>query len=232
VVVIAAALGSLDLLPGSASESGGAAFPLRPVKGQMSLAALDGPPLAPRPQRQSGVYVPRYDDSGLPPTWPASLWAMGSTYARGAQDTGVTPEAHQDNARSLAAMVPEAAERLQAALATGQLLGWAGVRCASLDRLPLVGAVPDLHALAAWMQAAGARRGRLPLADCPRLPGVHLIAALGSRGLSLAHLCAERLARRIHGEPDDAEPDLVSALDPARFAWKHARRQSRPSHPS
>lgn len=225
VAVVAAALGSLDLLPTQDQEPDTAAWPLRPVKGQMSLGSREDPPLAPRPQRQAGVYVPRYDDSGLAPTWPASIWAMGSTYVRGADDTTVTADAHRDNVRSLAAMVPDAAERLQAELAAGRLLGWAGVRCASLDRLPLVGAVPDLTALQAWMLAAGSRRGRLPLAECPRLPGMYLMTALGSRGLSLAHWCAERLARHIAGEPDDAEPDLVRALDPARFAWKQARRQ-------
>jgi tRNA 5-methylaminomethyl-2-thiouridine biosynthesis bifunctional protein len=89
-----------------------------------------------------------------------------------------------------------------------------------------VGAVPDQIAVQTWMQAAGSRRGRLSVADAPRLPGLFLLTALGSRGLSLAHWCAERLARQIDGAADDVEVDLVRALDPARFAWKLARRQT------
>jgi tRNA 5-methylaminomethyl-2-thiouridine biosynthesis bifunctional protein len=192
----------------------------------MSLAGLQGAPLAKRPQRQAGVFVPEYADAGQPPDWPARIWSMGSTYARGKTHTDIRDAAHEDNARSLAAIHPAAAERLRSDLAKGQLMGWAQVRCASLDRLPLVGAVPDLMAMQRSMEAAGQRRGRLALQDTPRLPGLYLLTALGSRGLSLAHWCATELARQID-DPRAAspEPDLIRALDPARFAWKLARRQ-------
>ncbi|MFM6985716.1 MAG: FAD-dependent oxidoreductase [Hydrogenophaga sp.] len=227
-VVVAAAVGSLDLLLHSAAQTGWA-LPLRPVQGQMSLAALDGDPLADRPQRDNGVFVPAYADSGLAPRWPARIWAMGSTYERGRNSCALSDEAHQRNAASLRALCPPAAGRLALAMAQGRLLGWAQVRCASLDRLPLVGALPDLEALAAHMQAAGARRGRLPLKAVPRWPGLFALTALGSRGLTLAHWCATQLARQMDGLPADVadtDQDLIQALDPARFAWKQARRQT------
>jgi tRNA 5-methylaminomethyl-2-thiouridine biosynthesis bifunctional protein len=228
VVVLACAYASAVLLRSSWPDMTEAAMPLRPVKGQMSLAALQTAPLAARPQRQAGVFVPEYEDAGLPPEWPERIWAMGSTYARGEDSTTLSNEAHQDNARSLAAMHPLAAERLRADAAAGRLLGWAQVRCASLDRLPLVGAVPDLPALQRWMDSAGSRRSKLPMADAPRHPGLYLLTALGSRGLSLAYWCAKLLAEQID-EPTQAaaseEADLIRSLDPARFAWKLARRQ-------
>ena len=149
-----------------------AQLPLRPVKGQMTLAGLETAPLAARPMRQTGVFVPAYQDTGLPPEWPERIWAMGSTYARGEDNTAISDQAHQDNASSLAAMHPAAADRLRADAAAGRLLGWAQVRCASLDRLPLVGAVPDGVALQSWMHSAGARRSKLALAGVPRHPGV------------------------------------------------------------
>ena len=231
VVMLACAHGSAALLRSSWSEVKESEWPLRPVKGQMSLAALETEPLAARPQRQAGVFVPAYQDAGLPPAWPARIWAMGSTFARGEDNTAISDQAHQDNARSLEAMHPAAAERLRTDAAAGRLLGWAQVRCASLDRLPLVGAVPNLKALLCWMDAAGARRSKLLLADAPRHPGLYVLTALGSRGLSLAHWCAELLAQQIDmPTPPEAlaEPDLIQALDPARFAWKLARRQSVP----
>jgi tRNA 5-methylaminomethyl-2-thiouridine biosynthesis bifunctional protein len=234
VVVLATAHGSAALLRNSWPETMEAQLPLRPVKGQMSLAALDTAPLAARPQRQAGVFVPAYQDSGLPPEWPERIWAMGSTYARGEDDTALSDQAHQDNARSLGAMHPAAADRLRADAAAGRLLGWAQVRCASLDRLPLVGAAPDLRALQCWMDSAGPRRSKLLLADAPRHPGLYLLTAFGSRGLSLAPWCANLLAQQID-EPTGTttatavEPDLVRALDPARFAWKLARRQPAPA---
>lgn len=227
-VVVAAAYGASTLLVGSHGLDE-VALPLRPVKGQMSLGALETAPLAERPIRNNGVFVPAYADTGLPPQWPQRLWAMGSTYERGVNNCALGAEAHERNATSLEQMLPSAASSLRSAASDGSLLGWAQVRCASLDRLPLVGAVPDPAALDARMREAGARRGRVPLKDTPRLKGLYLLTALGSRGLTLAHWCAELLAARMDGtltELKDEDQDLERALDPARFAWKAARRQT------
>ena len=229
VVVVAAAFGSLALLQASAPELGATALPLRPVKGQMSLGAQHGPALAPRPQRDNGVFVPLYEDAGLAPQWPARVWAMDSTYLRGDASNTLSNADHERNALSLHAMVPEAAAQLRVAAAQGTLLGWAQVRCASLDRLPLVGAVPDVAALHSRMEQAGPRRGRVALEDTPRWPGLFMLGALGSRGLTLSHWCAHLLAAQIERESlDGAAPDLVQALDPARFAWRQARKQPTP----
>lgn len=226
VAVVAAAFGSLALLEASTPELSSAALPLRPVKGQMSLAALNGAPLAQRPQRDSGVFVPDYEDTGLAPDWPTRIWAMGSTYIRGDASTEVNGADHERNVQSLQAMHPEAGQRLREAAARGALLGWAHVRCASLDRLPLVGALPDVAALHRLMQGAGARRSQVPLAATPRRPALFMLSALGSRGLTLAHWCAQLLAAQIDGTPlHGYEPDLLRALDPARFAWRQARKQ-------
>lgn len=229
VVVVAAAFGSHAMLSASDDLLTPDTLPLRPVKGQMSLAALQGEPLAPRPQRDDGVFVPSYEDSGLLPEWPARIWAMGSTYERGKNGCEISDTAHETNAASLQAICPSAAGRQREAMAHGELLGWAQVRCASLDRLPLMGAVPHLAALRAQMEHAGNRRGRLPLADIPRWPGLYTLSALGSRGLTLSHWCAAQLAAQMDGARADGplvDEELVRALDPARFAWKQARRQS------
>ena len=219
-LVLAAALGSRALAPADSGE-----WPLGPVLGQISLGALDGAPLADRPQRDDGVFVPEYRDSGLAPQWPTRLWAMGASYARGATDTTVQANAHQDNARRLRPLCAPAAERLDALLASGELLGWAGVRCASMDRLPLVGAVPDASAFIAQRAEAATSRRAPPLASVPRLPGLWCLTALGSRGLSLAAACGQWLAAEMDGEAPDLDADLRAAIDPARFAWRRARRQ-------
>lgn len=224
VVVVCAAFGSASLLSGTGVALPTNALPLRPVKGQMSLAELSGEPLADRPQRDNGVYVPQYEDSGLAPRWPSRIWAMGSTYVRGDASTDVTDDGHQRNAQSLEAMNPQAAERLRESAGNQRLLGWAEVRCASLDRLPLAGAVPDNNAL---LRLKGTRQRYLPsLADTPREPGLYMLCALGSRGITLAHWCARLIASQIKDESFDADPDLVAAVDPARFTWRQARRSS------
>jgi tRNA 5-methylaminomethyl-2-thiouridine biosynthesis bifunctional protein len=225
-VVVAGAFGSLDVLTHSASSLTIRQLPLRPVKGQMSLGAQPGESLAPRPQRNNGVFVPLYEDSGLPPAWPRRIWSMGSTYTRGDNSTSLTDADHLQNLQSLQALNPLAAAQMQAAAERGELLGWAQVRCASLDRLPMSGAVPDVATIQRWMAEAGSRRSRLALADAPRLPRLFMLSALGSRGLTLAHWCAQQLARQMDAEPpSDVPSDLIRALDPARFAWRQARKQ-------
>ena len=226
-VVVAGAMGSLPLLvdepPGGLKPQ---ALPLRPVRGQMSLGEQEGPALAERPQRNNGVFVPLYEDSGLPPAWPRRIWAMGSTYSRGDNSTQLSDTDHQQNLHSLQSLNPAAAVLMQAQTEQNQLLGWAQVRCASLDRLPLVGALPDLAALQRSMAQAGSRRSRLTLAGSPRVSGLFMLSALGSRGLTLAHWCAEQLAAQMNGETPAAQhTDLLQALDPARFAWRQARKQ-------
>lgn len=212
-VVLAAALGSRALMEGL-----GLLLPLHPVQGQLSFGALQGPALADRPQRDDGVFVPAYQDAGLAPSWPATVWAVGSTYHRGVTDTLATEEAHRENLVRLRALSPPAAQAMEAGLTHSKVLGWAGVRCASLDRLPLIGAAPDPASLAVRPPAQS------PLAALPRLPGLFLCCAFGSRGLALAALAGEVLAAAIDGGSGPLEPDLRDAVDPARFAWRAARR--------
>jgi tRNA 5-methylaminomethyl-2-thiouridine biosynthesis bifunctional protein len=86
-------------------------------------------------------------------------------------------------------------------------------RCVSRDRLPLVGALPDTSSLAPsnypglWSQPRWV----------PRLPGVYIIAALGSRGITWSALAAQTLAASISGAPSPLDQNLLDAIDPARF---------------
>lgn len=233
-VVLAAALGSAALLQALSGASEWRAWPLHPVKGQMSLGPLIGEPLAPRPQRNNGVFVPRYEDADMPSPWPQRLWSMGSTYDRGQQDTQVSGEAHARNALGLRKLLHNVPSAQTPALGDTPWQGWAEVRCASLDRLPMAGAVPDVAALQAHMDRPGAHHTRLGLSQVPRLPGVFALTALGSRGLTLAHWCATHVAQTMDQAPVTAPEGLWKALDPARFVWKQSRRQStnKPSSPS
>lgn len=92
-------------------------------------------------------------------------------------------------------------------------------RCVSADRFPLAGALGDeALVLRQRAQFAGAH-----LADLPRQAGLFCLAALGSRGLTLAPLLGEILAAQITGEPAPVEASLCAAVDPARFLLRHLR---------
>jgi len=149
---------------------------------------------------------------------PASdgLVVAGSTYDRDNDDPVLQRQSHESNLLRLAQLLPDARPGLDAS----KLDGAVGFRCVAPDRMPLVGAMPDIDAARAQKAAlCGAQ-----LADLPRSPGLYCASAYASRGLVWAALAGEMLASLIEGEPLPLEGDLADALDPGRFVLKQARR--------
>lgn len=136
---------------------------------------------------------------------------VGASYDFDA-DTELRRDSQEENLARLAQVLPQA----DAAAAGDMLSGRVAFRCASPDRLPLVGALPD--------QAAPIRGSRLR--DVARLPGLYGLLGYGSRGLTWAPFAAELLASMLDGEPLPVENELAAALDPARFILKTHRRAS------
>ena len=134
----------------------------------------------------------------------------GATY-----DLDVDPllraSSQEENLERLRALVSD-----PQAGAAAPLQGRVGFRSVAPDRLPLVGALPDVDA------AGGTER----LRDVPRQPGLFGLLGYASRGLIWAPLCAQLLAARLENEPLPLEAALVDALDPARFVLR-ARRTGR-----
>ncbi|MBC5783452.1 FAD-dependent 5-carboxymethylaminomethyl-2-thiouridine(34) oxidoreductase MnmC [Ramlibacter sp. USB13] len=178
LVVVAAALASADLLP--------APPVLNAVRGQVTWGphGEDAGTLPPFPVNGHGHFLPRV------PLVDRGAWITGSTYGRGDTDTRLRPQDDDENLRRVAEVLPAAAEVMQAAAARGQVRSWAGVRCTSADRRPLVGEISA---------------------------GLWLATAMGSRGLTFAALCGELLAARLHGEPLPLEARLARALDLSRL---------------
>jgi tRNA 5-methylaminomethyl-2-thiouridine biosynthesis bifunctional protein len=87
----------------------------------------------------------------------------------------VTAQDHAENLHKLQQLLPQAAQALQSQWQTpNQLQGWSGVRCTSINRMPIARAL-----------------------DSIKLPAWYVLTALGSRGLTLAMACAEQLAVQI-----------------------------------
>lgn len=93
------------------------------------------------------------------------------------------------------------------------LAGRVGWRSLVPDRLPIVGALPS--------DAPTQRAEQVRF--WPRQPGLMVMGALASRGLTWATLCAELLAAQLTGAPWPVEAGLAEALDPARFGAKQRR---------
>lgn len=96
-----------------------------------------------------------------------------------------------------------------------RLQGRTGWRLHADDQLPIAGALP----LAAM--PAGQRRDQARL--LPREPGLFVLTALGSRGLTLAPLLGRLVAAQATGAPWPLEQDLADAVDPSRWLVRAAR---------
>ena len=184
----------------------GLAQSLQSIRGQISY--VPGASVqAPRVVLTGGGYVLPADDG---------MVVVGSTYDRDNDDPELEPQSHASNLSRLAQMLPDAAPGLDAAALEGAV----GFRCVAPDRMPLVGAMPDVAAARAQKAALSGAQ----LADLPRAPGLYCASAYASRGLVWAALAGEMLASLIEGEPAPLERDLADALDPGRFVLKLARR--------
>jgi tRNA 5-methylaminomethyl-2-thiouridine biosynthesis bifunctional protein len=128
------------------------------------------------------------------------IWLSGSTYEHGTvQNPQVTAQVTQQgmaaNLQRVVQLLPAAASLLAQQHSAGQLQGWAGTRCTTRDRLPMVGAVSPTQA-----------------------PGLYACTAMGSRGLSFAALCGQHVAWLMANGAHPPLPEFLQlATDVARF---------------
>ena len=197
-VVLANAHGVAPLLAGYSNAKNGSnpvtTRPvLRAVHGQVSWALHTDSPSAALaalpafPVNGAGSLLPHV------PLKEGMAWLAGATYQPDDEPEPGTQSNHAANLTRLARLLPDLAAPLATMVATSELQAWRGSRCVSADRLPLLGPL-----------TAGADEG------------LWLCAAMGSRGLSLAVLCAELLAARWGAEPLPVEAALARSLDADR----------------
>lgn len=184
IVVIAAGFASQVLLTASTGKSP----PLQAIRGQLSYGdqTINSPVLPPFPVNGNGHLTPQV------PFGPGKAWFVGASYGRDDLDISCRAQDHEANLERLKNLLPEAARQLQAEFSSDRVQAWVGLRCASPDRLPLLG--PTCR------------------------PGLWVCTAMGSRGLTMAVLCGELLAAWLHGEPLPVERSLARRLLPSRFS--------------
>ncbi|MES2412838.1 MAG: FAD-dependent 5-carboxymethylaminomethyl-2-thiouridine(34) oxidoreductase MnmC [Pseudomonadota bacterium] len=175
MVVLAAGYGSRAL----AASLLDAPIALQAIRGQVSMTA-EYPPCAGSPVNGHGSFIPEV------PLAQGNMAIFGASFERDCERAHVTPVDHADNLNRLKELLPDAQMPSPAALD-----GWAGIRCATPQRLPVVA----------------------PISSRPDGGQVWLCSGMGSRGLSFAHLCAELMASRLHGEPLPLEARLAQAIE-------------------
>lgn len=202
VVVLAAATGSapllnqlqgLDRLSGALPKVPG----LHGISGQITWAMqrdTDTALLPPYPVNGQGhliAQVPLTADAAT--GHQAGLaWFSGATFE--SQPAGGSAAAqHHANHERLKALLPACAQALADVFDDDKVHAWRNSRCATADRLPVLGPIVGGDAPTLWVSTA-----------------------LGSRGLSLSVLCAELLAARLSGEPWPIGARLAGMIDSQR----------------
>jgi tRNA 5-methylaminomethyl-2-thiouridine biosynthesis bifunctional protein len=141
---------------------------------------------------------------------------IGASYQRGDTATEYREEEQQDNRARLLRCLPEQAWPREVDVSAHHAR--CGVRSATRDHLPMIGAVPDYQATLKQYQDLQRRRqlGET-VADAPLYPNLFVLGALGSRGLCSAPLAAEILAAQLFGEPLPGDAEMLAALNPNRM---------------
>jgi tRNA 5-methylaminomethyl-2-thiouridine biosynthesis bifunctional protein len=133
----------------------------------------------------------------------------GATSRAGDRQPALLERDHRHNLERLARL----ANRPSLAAPLDGRVGW---RVTARDRLPVVGAMPQV--------SDGGRLDQPRL--MPREAGLFVHTGLGSRGITWATLNAQVLASAIAGVPSPLESSLLDAIDPARFAARAVRRSA------
>jgi tRNA 5-methylaminomethyl-2-thiouridine biosynthesis bifunctional protein len=178
MVVIAASNQSLDLLKDVAHAP---KLRLQAVRGQVTYGVLNHPRTqsSNHPVNGGGSYIETDTE-----------WLIGATYDRDHLSLDATMRDQVDNFQRLENLVPDIATALKPHFERGLVNNWVGIRCATTDRLPVVGEV---------------------------LQGLWVCTAMASRGLTFAPLCAELLAAQLHDEELPLNARLVKALSVQRY---------------
>jgi tRNA 5-methylaminomethyl-2-thiouridine biosynthesis bifunctional protein len=196
-IVLANAGAALQLL-------GAPDWPLEKIRGQISLLPAAAVALPRIPVAGAGYLLPEIEGGRA---------MFGATAQRGDGDASVRDDDHRANLAQLAQLVGHEVDARPA-----EMQGRTAWRWSAVDRLPLIGAVPDAEAAATRLDQPR---------FVPRVPGLFVFTALGSRGITWSALGAQLLASIVSGAPAPIEASLIDAVDPARFVSRRARRSSR-----
>ena len=184
------------LAAGYASQALGASvgvtrFELQAVRGQVTFGSQVTPDLQKTPNQLPPFAVNGHGGLVTAITTPGGpIWLMGAGYERDVQVPDIKAQDHADNLTRLQSLLPDAALALADQFSPQRARGWAGIRCATPNRLPLVGRITTPKSK----------------------PGLWICTGMGSRGLSFAALSAELLAAQLHGEPLPIDSQLAKAM--------------------
>ncbi|MFN7163281.1 MAG: FAD-dependent 5-carboxymethylaminomethyl-2-thiouridine(34) oxidoreductase MnmC [Hyphomonas sp.] len=199
---------AIILANGMSAVEGRASLPLEARLGQVDF--LDSPVEAPPSAVASGAYALALGRQRL---WGATFAPSGPDFAPSG-----TEEARAENLAGLDVLSPYWIGEARGA----GMRSRASLRATTPDRLPLIGAVPDLTA--ALDVFAAMKKGRGVEADAPLMEGVYVAGGYGARGFTWAPWAADVLAAQLTGSPMPASRPALRAVSPMRFVFRALKR--------
>lgn len=184
-------------------------LPISPVRGQVNYQPT-------HPSLSSLKTVVCYEGY-LTPAW-QGLHCIGASYAHQDADLEYRLGDEEGNQHKLNRAVP-----LLSAISPEPGSGRVGIRAATRDHLPLVGAVPNkTQQVQQYHLMPRRHKESLPLAEDHQ--GLYILAGLGSRGICSAPLLAEILTAQLLDEPYPMNTELLEVLNPNRYWLRKLRR--------
>jgi tRNA 5-methylaminomethyl-2-thiouridine biosynthesis bifunctional protein len=143
---------------------------------------------------------------------------VGASYSMSEKTKELLEVDQDENISRLEQMLPDMFTR------PAELTGRVGFRPVSIDRVPIVGAVPDVEAfnnlykdLHHGKPVSYYKKGQYQL-------GLYVSAAHGSRGMCSCFLSAEIVASMVEGSPLPVGREVSDMINPARFLIRNLRR--------
>lgn len=144
---------------------------------------------------------------------------LGATYTRNNSTPGVDQNDKRYLLESLNQIFPGMFDE------DDYSVSWVGFRTMSKDRVPIVGAIPDVDFVNS--EYADIRHGKVNKSYLPAqyLKGLYISAAHGSRGFTSSFLSSQIIVSMIEGEPLPVSKNVIDYLSPSRFILNNLKRR-------
>ncbi|GGK73146.1 bifunctional tRNA (5-methylaminomethyl-2-thiouridine)(34)-methyltransferase MnmD/FAD-dependent 5-carboxymethylaminomethyl-2-thiouridine(34) oxidoreductase MnmC [Amphritea balenae] len=153
-------------------------------------------------------------------------YCFGATFDLKDEASDIRESGHQHNLTKVSEMAPEIGDKLSGYHSNTGLTGRVGFRCASPDKLPIIGPVP-VYDQFCTDYAALRHDAKIKINTTPtHHNGLFANLAHGSKGLISGPISGEIIAAMLEGEPLPLEKELIEKLNPARFIIKNLIRRT------
>lgn len=184
-------------------------LPLVPIRGQTTTVAAT--------TTSKKLKTVLSGEGYISPAW-NHRHCFGATAIKQNQENDIKQSEHQQNFSAIKVLSNELYNTFtESSDFLNACHGHAAVRCATPDRLPLVGAVADEALFRQFYSHLAFDKKFRFKTDCPWLKGLYINVGHGSKGLITAPISGQIIASYITGAPMPLSQEIITTLNPNRF---------------